>query len=72
MHINTIKECQPKWNFSTLMPKLDCWIHQLSLGVKVHTIPELQLALQTFFGTIYLLARSFFDQRQQTGGMICR
>ena len=49
-----------------------CWIRQSSLGVKVHTIPELQLALQTFFDTIYLLVRSFFDQRPQTGGMICQ
>ena len=48
------------------------WIRQSSLGVKVHTIPELQLALQTFFDTIYLIARTFFDQRQQTGGMICQ
>ena len=38
----------------------------------LHTIPELQLALQTFFDTICLLVRSFFNQRPQTGGMICQ
>ena len=46
-----------------------CWIHKSSLGDKVHTIPELQLPLQTFFDTInlfYLLARSFFTPRHAT------
>ena len=35
-----------------------CYICELNLGDKVHTTPELQLALQTPFDTTYLLARS--------------
>ena len=36
----------------------------------MHITPELQLALQASIDTISHLARSFFDQRQQTDGMI--
>ena len=43
---------------------------QIEFGQQIHPTPELQLALQTSFDITYFLARSFFDQRQQPGGMI--
>ena len=44
--------------------------HPLHLDDKVLTTPELQLGLQTFFVTIYLLVKGFLDPRQPTGGII--
>ena len=44
--------------------------YPIHLDDEVLTTPELQLGLQTFFITIYLLVKGCFDPRQPTGGII--